>query len=214
MIVTLTGSNAFGRRQALQQLTADFVKQHTDLGLEQYEGETLTPQQLPSLLQAVPFLSSRRLVVLKSPSANKELPESLAGLLDSVSESTDLIIDEPTLDKRTSYYKQLQKQTDFRLFDSLAPNQLVSWLVEQAQQQQATLSNADARYLVERVGGDQLRLAGELAKLVNYQPNISRSTIDLMTEPSPQGSTFDLLDAALRGDTAKTLQLYRQQRQQ
>ncbi|MEO8784915.1 MAG: DNA polymerase III subunit delta, partial [Candidatus Saccharimonadales bacterium] len=128
--------------------------------------------------------------------------------------STDLIIVEPSLDKRTSYYKQLQKLTDFRLLDQLAPNQLASWLVEQAKLQQASLGSSDARYLVERIGNDQMRLSSELRKLIDYLPKISRQTIDLMTDPTPQSSTFDLLAAALAGDATKTLQLYSQQRQQ
>lgn len=214
MIITLTGSNDYARRQVLQQQVTDFVAQHSDLGLEQYEAESLDRQQLPSILQAAPFLSDRRLVVLRSVSVQKELAEDLASLLSTVAGSTDLIIVEPSLDKRTSYYKQLQKLTDFRLLDQLAPNQLASWLVEQAKLQQASLGSSDARYLVERIGNDQMRLSSELRKLIDYLPKISRQTIDLMTDPTPQSSTFDLLAAALAGDATKTLQLYSQQRQQ
>ncbi|MEO8785006.1 MAG: hypothetical protein ABI221_01650, partial [Candidatus Saccharimonadales bacterium] len=103
MIITLTGSNDYARRQVLQQQVTDFVAQHSDLGLEQYEAESLDRQQLPSILQAAPFLSDRRLVVLRSVSVQKELAEDLASLLSTVSGSTDLIIVEPSLDKRTSY---------------------------------------------------------------------------------------------------------------
>ena len=57
-------------------------------------------------------------------------------------------------------------------------------------------------------------LASELQKLTDYSPNINRTSIDLLTEPTPQSSIFDLLDAALKGQVAKVLQLYQEQRQQ
>src|SRR4030095_7858004 len=70
----------------------------------------------------------------------------------------------------------------------------------------------DANYLVERVGVNQQLLSNELAKLIAYDPNISRKTIDLLTDPTPQSSIFDLLDAALAGKTKRALQLYQEQR--
>lgn len=214
MITTLTGSNDYARQQTLHQLTTGFVKQYSDFGLEKYDGESVDVQRLPSILQAMPFLADRRLVILENPSAQSEVQELLETLLSAVSEATDLIIVEPKLDKRTTYYKKLQKQTDFKVFEALDTNRLATWLVGQAQQHQASLSSADARYLVERVGSDQMRLASELNKLIDYQLAISRQAIDLMTDPTPQSSVFDLLDAALRGDIQKTLQLYQEQRQQ
>ena len=45
-----------------------------------------------------------------------ELQEQLEQLLDEVPETTDLIIVEPRPDKRTSYYKKLQKQTEFKSY--------------------------------------------------------------------------------------------------
>src|SRR5690606_21428745 len=77
-----------------------------------------------------------------------------------------------------------------------------------------SLSVADARYLVSRVGQNQLQLSSELQKLLDYQPAVNRQTIDLLTEPTPQSSIFDLLAAAFDGQAKRVLQLYHEQRQQ
>ncbi len=214
MIITLTGTNDFMLRQALQQLRGDFVKEYTDMGLEQYDGQDVDPKQLPSILQALPFLVARRMIIFRQPSAQKVVQEAFEQLLDSVSDATDLIIVEPKLDKRTSYYKALQKQTDFREFKELDEHQLAQWLVARAKAQEGSLSSADATYLVRRVGANQLLLSNEVQKLLSYQPQVTRQTIDELTEPNPQSSVFDLVDAALAGNKKRTVALYHEQRQQ
>lgn len=214
MLVTLTGNNAYALQQELRRLTAAFVAEHTDMGLEKFDGEELDPKRLPSIVQALPFLAAKRMVVLRAPSAQKAVAEGLEKLLGDVPDTTDLIIIEPSLDKRTSYYKALQKKTELRVFAELDERALATWLVGQAKATGAKLSTADASYLVHRVGTNQAMLANELAKLISYNPAISRATIDDMTDPMPQSSVFDLLDVALAGNTPKVLGLYREQRQQ
>lgn len=214
MITTLTGNNAHSLKQSLKQLRDDFVKTYTDIGLEQYDGAELDPQKLPSILQAQPFLAEKRMVILLQPSAQKVLQEDLEKLLGTVSDTTDLVIVEPKPDKRTSYYKALQKQTELRDYKEFDEYELANWLVEQAKQGQGSISKPDALYLVKRLGINQLLLGQELRKLLSYDTQITRQTIDLLTEPNPQSSVFDLLDAALGGDRKRVLQLYHEQRQQ
>lgn len=214
MIITLTGSNDFMLRQELRRLRQKFIEAYTDMGLENYDGQEVDPTQLPSILQALPFLVEKRCIIFRQPSAQKAVQEALEQLLGTVTNTTELIIVEPKLDKRTSYYKALQKQTDFREYKELDERGLARWLIEQAKLENATLSQADAHYLVQRVGTNQLMLANELQKLIDYQSAITKQTINEMTEPNPQSSVFDLLDAALAGNKQKTTQLYHEQRQQ
>jgi len=154
------------------------------------------------------------MIIFRQPSAQKIVQEALEQLLDSVTDTTDLVIVEPKVDKRTSYYKALQKKTDFREFKELDERQLAQWLVNQAKLDHGNLSSADALYLVRRVGANQLLLANEVQKLLSFQSDITRQTIDELTEPTPQSSVFDLLDAALNGNRQKTVELYHEQRQQ
>lgn len=214
MTITLTGTNDFALQAALRDLRDDFVRQHTDMGLEQYDGAELDSQRLPSIVQALPFLVSQRMVIIKNPSAQKAVAEMLESLVTDVPETTDLIIVEPKPDKRTSFYKTLQKQTEVREFKELDERQLAQWLVQLAKENNGSINSNDAAYLVQRVGTNQMLLGNEIKKLLSYQPQITRQTIDELTEPMPQSSIFDLLDAALGGNQKKVMQLYYEQRQQ
>ncbi len=206
------GENRFALQQELRRIVDGFVAEHTDMALEQFDGEEAEFDRMREALQSLPFLATKKLVVLRNPGANKQFVESAESLLTDLSEVTDVVIVESKPDKRTSYYKFLKKHTDLKEFNELDTPQLAKWLVAAAKETGGTLSSSDANYLVNRVGANQLTLQNELQKLLNYDKKITRDSIDLLSERTPQSTTFDLLDAALKGDKAYALQLYAEQR--
>ena len=212
MVTTLTGSNTHLLRQELQRWVDAFVAEYTDIGVEKLDGEEASYDRMREALQSLPFLASKKLVVLRTPSANKEFTEKAADLLANAPDTTDVLIIEPKLDKRSSYYKYLQKKTDYQEYNELDEAGLARWLVDQAKEQGGSLSQTDARYLTQRVGINQQLVGNELAKLINYDPKITRQTIDLLTDQTPQSTIFELLDAALSGKPKRALELYQEQR--
>lgn len=214
MIVTLTGTNSFLLKAELDRRIADFSKEHGDMGLEKVDCEEAEYKRIVEALQNLPFLSTKKLVVLRSPSAHKEFTERFESLLKTIPEENDVLIYEPKLDKRTAYAKLLQKQTEYNSFEDLGERELPSWLVSEAKSRGGTLSMGDALYLISRVGAQQQLLSSELNKLLLYSPKVTRQTIDLMTEDAPQSTIFQLLEAAFSGNPKRALELYEDQRAQ
>ena len=212
MITTLTGENSFALGEELHQLIDQFVTQHGNLTLEHLDGEEASFSDIQRALTSLPFLASRQLVVLRTPSKNKRFSEQFEQMLEELPSSTDVIIVEPKPDKRQNYYKYLKKQTNFREFPELDFNGSVQWLTSVVKERSGSLELKDARYLVERVGVNQQLLAHELDKLLLYDPHITHQTIDALTEPMPQSTIFQLLEAAFNGQTEYMLDLYAQQR--
>jgi DNA polymerase-3 subunit delta len=214
MIVTLTGGNDFLVRAELSRLVQKFLSEFGDLGLERLSGDEAEYDAIREALQSLPFFAARKMVVLRNASANKQFVESAENLLGELPETTDVILYEPRLDKRMAYYKFLKKATDFREFAAMDENGLARWLSATAKEKQGSLTASDARVLVERVGANQQMLAHELDKLVLYEPNITRETIELLTESAPQSTVFELLEAAFAGNAKRALELYAEQRAQ
>jgi DNA polymerase-3 subunit delta len=212
VIITLTGDNAFGLKHELNRLVREFVTEQGDLALERVDGEEADYGRLQEALTSLPFLASKKLVVLDRPGANKQFVERIDMLAAGLPETTEAILVEPKLDKRLTYYKFLKKATDFREYKQLDLNGLATWLVGEAKVQGGSLQRADAQYLAERVGLNQQLLANELEKLLLYDVQISRQTIDLLTEPAPQSTIFQLLEAAFAGNRRRAMELYREQR--
>ncbi len=214
MITTLTGSNSYALKSELDRRVAEFLKENGDMALERVDGQEAEFPRLTESLQSLPFLASKKLVVLREPGVHKQFAEQFEDLLPTIPETTDVIIVESKLDKRTQYYKALKKLTDFKEFSELDNQQLAKWLAETTRAEGGSLSFSDANYLIERVGTDQYLLHNELAKLLQYDSAVSRKTIDLLTEPSPQSTIFELIDAAFAGKTKRAVELYEDQRKQ
>lgn len=213
-VTTLTGSNSFGLQRDLTKRVTAFLAEHGDMALERLDGEEVSYDRMREAIESLPFLASQKLVLLRSPSSNKEFIEKAAALLDNLADTTDVIIVEPKLDKRTAYAKYLQKKTEYTEYKELDVPALSRWLGDEAAAAGGNIKAADATYLVNRLGPNQQLLATELQKLISTGKPIDRTLIDSLTEPVPQSSTFDLLEAAFAGDFQKTLALYEDQRKQ
>lgn len=212
MIVTLTGANDFARKQELDALVSVFVKEHGDMAVERLDGEEASADRMRESIESLPFLSVRKMVILREPSKQKAFTEKITDILTAVTETTDVIIVEPKLDKRSIYYKTLRKQTDFREFGELDANGLARWAMTYVTDHKGTLSSGDARLVIDRIGPNQQMLQSELDKLLSYDTAITRKSIEMLVEPSPQSTIFELLDAAFSGNTKRALQLYKEQR--
>lgn len=212
MITILTGSNDFLRRRELAKIVSEYVGQNGDIALEKLDGEQADANQMRGALQSLPFLAPSKMVVLDQPSAQKDWTENIGDILKDIPDTTQAIIVEPKLDKRQSYYKTLKKQPGFKEFSEQDAADLPSWASEYAKQQGGELKSTDARLLLERIGPNQQLLASEIDKLLNYSPQITAQSIQMLTEPTPRSTVFELLEAAFAGKIDRALDLYKEQR--
>lgn len=214
MVITLTGSNYYLLKKRLDKLTGDFVKEHGEFALERIDGEEAESRAVLEAVQSLPFLSPRKMVIVRSGASSKDLSGQIEQIIDSAGDSTDVVFYEPSIDKRSNYFKVLKARTQFEEFKDLDPLGLANWLASEAKKKGGKLTPSDARYMVERVGLNQHLLASELEKLLIYDDFVSRDNIDLLTVKTPQSKIFDLLDCAFGGDKKRALELYDQQRAQ
>lgn len=214
MIITLSGNNDFEVKTRLMKLVDDFLHENDEFALEKLDAVGLEYENIHDAVASMPFLTTKKMVVIRGIAQNKEVVEKIEQIIDAVSDSTDLVFVEPHADKRTVFYKSLKKLTTFEEYAELDASGLAKWVVAESQARGGKLSPSEAAYLVERVGANQLALSNELDKLLAYQPSINRQSIDLLTEQIPQSKIFDLLDATFAGNKRKALELYDDQRAQ
>ena len=214
MITTLTGNNFYLIKRRLDELVDSFTAEHGELAVQKIDAEEVEAPAILEAIQSLPFLASRKLVVLRNLSANKPAAEQIEQIIDSAGDGTDIIFHEPSPDKRTVFYKVLKSRTELQEYSELDVHGLAQWLSEEAKKLGGKISSADANYLVERVGPNQELLANELEKLLTYNPEILRQDIDALTVKNPQSKVFDLLDATFSGHKKRALELYGEQRAQ
>jgi DNA polymerase-3 subunit delta len=214
MIFTLTGENSFALRQRLKELVNKFIAKYGELAVERFDAEEAEASAIVEAIQALPFLISNKMVIVRNGNTNPHFANQIEQSLSSVPTSTELILHEPKLDKRTAYFKVLKQKSRFEEYNNLDRASLAKWLTSEAKKHEAQLGFSEANYLVERLGENQELLYNELSKLTLYDPHISKKSIDLLTDPTPQSKVFDLLDAAFAGKKNRALELYEDQRAQ
>lgn len=214
MVQVFVGTNAFQINRRVRELTDAFVKEHGDLALEKIDASEVTYEQILGAVESQPFLAARKMVVVREVAQNNDATEKLDTLIERAGDDTDLIIVEGKLDKRAAYYKALKRIPNFEEHDETEAANLTGWVKQQAELLGGEISEQGARYLVDRVGPNQMKLSNELTKLVLFDAQITRQTIDNLTDENPATTVFNMIDAAFSGNLKRALQLYDEQRQQ
>jgi DNA polymerase-3 subunit delta len=213
-IVTLSGSNSYMLHRSLEDSTKSFKERFGDLSIEQIDGAESDNRTITDSLLNLPFLSPSKLIILHSPGTNKQFVEQIEMIVENIPSTNEVIIVEPSVDKRSKYYKSLKELTEFKDFDELEASQLAGWVLDRTVEKGGKISKKEASYLIDTVGIDQMRIDNEVSKLINYDPEITQESIDLLVEPIPQTTIFQLLDAAFAGNKKELLRIYEDQRQQ
>ena len=214
MVITITGDNQHRARAEANSVIEAFVTQHGALAIERFDASETEVEQILSAVSSTSLLSSHKLVFIQDFETNKALTERTEELVEQTPEDTTLLITIGKLDKRLTYGKFLKKNSDYREFATLSPQEIINWLVEAAADKGGQMDRSTAQYLVDFVGADQERLSNELDKLVLFDPKITRSTIDQLSERQPSSTVFELLDAGFNGRQERAVKLYEEQRRQ
>lgn len=205
MVVVLTGLNQFAVQEKLAELRKTFVDKYGSDGIESYDGEQIETDSLSILLSGASLFAANRLIIIRHLSENKLVAEKFVEYAEKIPTEVTVVLVESQLDKRTVYYKELKKISEFNEFEVLSEGQLISWIQKRVVDEGGQINTGSAKLLFEYVGNDQLRLVNEIAKLVAYEPNITDQTIQQLVEKNPRDTVFQLLEYALSGRRDKAL---------
>jgi DNA polymerase III subunit delta len=212
MVQTFTGKNAFLLSSALSKTINKFEIEAGRFAVERIDASETEFDNIIQSVQSLPFISPQKLVIITSLQANKVMMERIEELIERVADGVDVILVDPNLDKRKSSYKLLQKHTKLTEFSDLDFRGLTIWIAKYSEEQDAKMDSRTAQYLLERVGANQQQLAREIEKLALYDKEITKSTINELTEASVQSTIFNLLEAVFSRNINRAMKLYEEQR--
>lgn len=195
----------------LSELKAKFLKAHPNGLIENIDPENISLARIEEILGSTSLFSADKLVIVRGLGTNKNIAINIEQIFDAIVDGTELILVEKALDKRSAYYKFLHSDVRVEHHD-LAPNNIETWITEQVNQQGGKISSTDVKYLIEAVGSQPEQLFFEIKKLIFYDPNITRETIDLLIQKTLTSSVFDLVNAIFTQGADKAIKLYDEQR--
>ncbi len=183
-------------------------KTGADFGVERMDGSKVGLRELANVLQAAPFLATSRLVIVEGAAAQKPDGAALETMIDGVPDTTVAIFVDREVDKRTAYFKVLSARARTVEFAPVTGPKLLAWVQKEAARLGGSIDRGAAAELVARAGEDQWTLAGEVAKLVSFDPQVTKETIEELVVPRLSASIFDLVDAMVAGQAGESLSRY------
>ncbi len=218
------GEEDYLRRQAVSELTRRLLPaEAAQFNYDLLDGEEASLGMVISLAQAPPFLSSRRLVVVrhapyfagrgkKVPDAGadalpeeeakeKAAPEEKAFLayLQNPAPTACLVLETGhPVDQRKKIFKAVQKTGQAIEFARLRSADLNRWLLKQAARAGKKMAPAAADLIINRVGQSMTLLNNELQKLIAYTGESGMITREDVLQTTPrlvEENIFAVVDA-------------------
>jgi DNA polymerase-3 subunit delta len=216
MIHFIYGEDTFRSLEALKKIELDFVKSEGDLlNIDKLDGSDLGQGVLESKVQALPFLGSKRLIIVRNllSEGKKEIKKDAENLLKSIPETSILaFFEEGTPDKRESLYKMLDKLPNRQFYPQLEGFGLRDWISKKAIDNNSEITRESIEKLILFVGPDLFRLDNELSSLSLFVQSQGRKKIEVndvekLVEPNNNFKIFDLTDAIAAKNAKKALQV-------
>lgn len=159
-----------------------------------------------------PFMADRQLVLVKEAQDLGGLKEknSLALLedyaLNPLSSTILMICHTGNLDERKSWVKAFGNKGVLLAAKKLYENKLVDWVQDYCHRQGVKVSPKACQLLVDHIGNDLKRMAGEIEKMMlnlRVDEEISASTVERLVGISKEYNVFELQKALLQRDVVK-----------
>ena len=209
-LVFMHGEDSFSLQQELKHWRKAFIEKYDETNLENLDGSSGNPEEIAAAINAMPFLSEKRLVIVKnflaSNKAEKQKP--LIPILENIPDTTVLVIAETSPpDKRSALFKHLNTNASIRLFEKPKGLALTTWIVRRAQSHGGNINNQAANYLSEALSGNLWKIENEVQKLSLYAKGepITTEMIDQLVTGSIEQSIFTMTDQLAKKDMAGAL---------
>lgn len=226
-VTLLYGSDAYVMEARVRQLVDKLLPAgRDDFNIEEMDGSTLTINDVLMLVESQPFLSERKVYVIRQPSfllpAGKQKPaaskkpsevqQTFIRYADNPNPLCPLILTVQSDAKPTGFLKELIKHCKAIPCEPLQGNELYQWLDQLAREFGKTW-HASAKHAFQEiqpfVTTAQLMQEAEKALLYSDKKDVQAQAVHQVLSPSPQYSIFNLVDAVLDGQTEKALSAWK-----
>ncbi len=195
------GDEEFVKESAYRALLNAAVVENPDFNLTTID--TDSAQEIISACETLPFMSERRMVVLRRLPVDKD-GRAIADYIERIPRETVLLfLIKGKADGKTALVKRMKSIGRDVEFNTLDDNEIIRWLISNAKKGGCALSRENAQYILTLTGHDMLNVSNELKKLIaycNYKDEISYDTIDRMVTRNPEYKLFSMFDAFMKGD--------------
>ncbi len=216
MLYILSGQDDFSLTQALEEIKREIGDQTVLAGsITTLDGTQVTLEQLRPICETVPFLSGKRLVIIKGllerfeskgrPSRQKKTTQtsrqdeckSLGVYIGKIPDSTVVVLLESKITNNNPLFKELADKAVVKSFPLLRDAQLRQWLRRHVAEEGSSMSPQAVDLLAKLVGSNLWVMASEINKLTLFTSGrrIEEDDVKGLVSYTQQANVFAMVDA-------------------
>lgn len=172
-----------------------------DFNLNIYNASDSSPAVVLDTIRTLPFMSERRLVILKKVDlAGKAFMDNknFLNYLESPYKETCLIVTAENIDKRKKFYTLISKAGKAVHFQKFKSFQTVSWISKRAKEKGYKVESSSAKFIADVFDNNLNRIDNELEKIFLYcgeEKSIDLALVQLVAGNPKVDSIFALTSA-------------------
>lgn len=190
-----------------------------DFNFKKFKASDISVDSLEEFIEVLPFLSSKKCVVvsdLELEKFNVTEIKKLKEIVSKIPETTVLIISQSNIDTSTyksskwnSFIKLVEKHGNAVNFKKLSRLSLEKQIINWAKKLTLNISQNSVEKLIEYCGDDLLNLRSELEKLSAFADNgeITEDDIELLVSKKAEANVFDLTKAVSQNNYDRALKI-------
>ena len=209
------GEEDFLKEEALEKLKSAFLdSQSKDLNYSVFYGreKDFNFKEMMDNLNTLPFLSKKRLVVLKdADSVAASFKKSILSYLEKPRPSSVFVIESPLPSIKGQFLLEASKRAHLAYYRRLTDSSINTWLVQKASSSGKKIAPDAIKAIKESLSGDLKTLSSNMDMIILYigkRALITKQDVENVVGFSPFCTAFDLIGAIIRKDARKALEVF------
>lgn len=215
-IYLFTGDDEYLKREAAGKLKKALLgaSKSEAFNFHVYDAKKCDIRDVMDVLKSVPFISEKRLVLLKNiDAADHNAEKAIKGYVKNPSKSACLVMESSKTDPNGAFYRELRNYVREVTFIVPKGERIIGWIQKEVRSKDKMMRHDAARLLRELKKDDINGLRNEIDKLVTYAGRrniVSREDVVALVGSSPTRGVFDFVHSLSKKDAKAALAIARE----
>jgi DNA polymerase III subunit delta len=212
MIYFIYGQDSYRSKRKLEEIILGYKKVHkSGLNLIYIDAKNKKFEDFMNSFKITSMFAEKKLVILNNTFSNLKFCEDFSENIKSLESSKDIVViyEDSVPDKRTKFFKALQKNVKCQEFEPLSLAHMLKWVTQEFENNNVKINPDALNLLINFVKNDLWQMQNEINKLSNYKKDslVKKEDVELLVKPNLENDIFKTIEALASKDKKLALSL-------